>query len=199
MLIVGLTGGVGSGKSTVANLFAQHDIPIIDADVIARDLVTKNASAYHDIIDHFGKDVVNENGELNRRALRDIIFANKSERLWLEALLHPKIKLQIQDDLGQLVGEEHPYVIVVIPLLVESGPYTFLHRILVIDCEKQQQVQRLMTRDNISESDAKAMLRSQVTQQQRLDVADDVIKNDAGIDYLAEQVARLHRLYVSMV
>lgn len=199
MLIVGLTGGVGSGKSTVANLFAQRDTPIIDADVIARELVTKNASAYHDVIDHFGESIVDENAELNRRALRDIIFHDKSKRLWLEALLHPKIKLQIQDELERLAGEEHPYVIVVIPLLVESGPYPFLTRVLVIDCDKHQQIQQLMARDTISESDAKAMLRSQVSQQQRLDIADDVIKNDSGIDYLADQVTQLHGFYQGMV
>jgi dephospho-CoA kinase len=192
MLVVGLTGGLGAGKTTVANLFAKLGAPVIDADMIAREVTEPNTAAYFDIIDHFDEEVLLENGALDRAKIRNIVFNDIDERRWLESLLHPLILEKIAKDITKLKA---PYCIVVIPLLVETGPYAFIDRVLVVDSPVNTQIDRAVTRDHIKVQHAQAILNSQLSREQRLAVADDIILNDGDINKLPPQVEKLHAFY----
>ncbi len=196
MLTVGLTGGIGSGKTTVAKLFSDLGVPIIDADIIARNVVAKDTPALKEITKQFGDSVLTKNGELNRKQLRDIIFNNAASRKWLEDLLHPLIREQMRDEINQLTT---PYCILVIPLLAENPtPHPLVQRILVIDAPETLQIERTMSRDNISIDQATSILRSQVSREHRLAIADDVITNIGNIDELKNQAAALHQKLLSL-
>ena len=195
MLVIGLTGGIGSGKSTVSQLFADRGVPIIDADAVARDVVAPGTQALQQIIDKFGPELVNADGQLNRSRLREIIFADPHHRHWLEALLHPLIRTDISAQIDALA---YPYCIVVIPLLIESQPNDRIQRILVVDCPEQLQLERTAARDNTSLSNAKMILTQQASRQQRLAAADDVIKNDQDLSHLEQQVEKLHQHYLQL-
>ncbi len=192
MLVVGLTGGIGSGKSTVAKLFAERGAAIIDADVTAREVTQTGSSAYTSIIKHFGDNVVLEDGSLDRTRLRQIIFHDPKERLWLEKLLHPLIK----DEMQQQIAKMHaPYCIAVIPLLLEVEFYSFINRILVIDTPEAEQVRRVMLRDNISQTEVEAILESQASRHDRRAKAQDIIINDGNPEDLIPQIDKLHQQY----
>lgn len=192
MLVVGLTGGIGSGKSTVADLFAKHGVPILDADDIAKELTLPATNAYHAILDHFGEDYCQTDGTLNRRKLRELIFSNQSERAWLEALLHPAIQASIESRLKSI---QTAYVIIVVPLLAESPDYPFIDRILVVDTTYDHQLARVSRRDRVDESQVKAILLTQASREMRLACADDIVQNDGNLDHLQAQVALLHKKY----
>jgi len=193
MLKIGLTGGVGSGKSTVANLFAAHGAPVIDTDLIARELVAPGQPALAEIAARFGAEALNADGTLNRPGLRRRIFADETARKALEGILHPRIRAEVQRRLAAL---EAPYAIVVIPLLVETGAYdALLDRVLVVDVPESIQLERLMARDGMDEPLTRAMLAAQAIRAARLARADDVIDNSGAPGALAPQVERLHRLY----
>ncbi len=195
MLKIGLTGGIGSGKSSVAKLFADLAIPVIDADVIARQVVN-DTKIVTQIVQHFGAEVANAAGDLNRSRLRQIIFADPAERRWLEALLHPLIIQEIQH---LLAHEAAPYSIIVIPLLIEAtDPYTLVDRILLVDAPEKIQIKRTIARDNLTEEEVNRILASQATRAQRLKMADDVIVNDRDLAYLAESISKLHHLYLNL-
>jgi len=195
MLVIGLTGGIGSGKSTVASFFEAKGITILDADLVARELTNPNKPALTKIIAHFGNDAANADGSLNRTHLRSIIFSDNKQRVWLEQLLHPLIREQMQAQLKQVTS---PYCIAVIPLLLEVEFYSFINRILVIDAPPSEQVKRVMTRDNAAQSDVEAILKSQATREQRRAKAHDVINNDCNIEQLKQQVNRLHQEYLKL-
>lgn len=195
MLVVGLTGGIGSGKSTVANLFAKHGVPIIDADVIAREITTPNHPAFVSIIQHFGKDVVLQNGSLNRAKLRQLIFSQPEQKLWLEKLLHPLIRDEIANQITTLTT---PYCIAVIPLLLEAEVYSFIDRILVVDTTTTEQLKRTLLRDNVTEAEAQAILQSQTNREARLAKAHDIITNNGTLDDLIPQVNKLHEMYLKL-
>lgn len=192
MLIIGLTGGIASGKSTVADLFAKKGIPIIDADVIAREVVMPHTEALSKIKEHFGINIVDTKGELNRRILREKIFQNPAEKQWLENLLHPLIFAEIRRQISRLKTD---YCIVVIPLLLETHAQPMVNRILVVDTPVELQRQRLQTRDQLSPDILDAMLNAQLSREQRLTAADDVILNDQGLETLEKQVQQLHERY----
>ena len=196
MLVIGLTGGIGSGKSTVAELFAKHDVPIIDADVISRELTKPNAPAIAKIISHFGSDICLPDGSLNRKKLRDIIFTDAKQRHWLEHLLHPQIHHEILQQLHKL--SSHAYCIIIIPLLIESASYAFIDRVLVVDTTEDLQIQRVTQRDTSQEQHVRAILDSQTTREHRLSHADDVITNTGDINELEPQVTRLHERYLEL-
>lgn len=196
MLRIGLTGGIGSGKSAVTRLFAARGIPVIDADVIARDLLAPDAPATQEVLNEFGDEIRDPlTGGLERKALRRLVFANIQARHRLETLLHPKIRAEMN---RQQTGLEAPYCILSIPLLVESGLRDIVDRVLVVDCPESLQVARTMTRDGISRDDALAILAAQASRAQRLAQADDVIDNSGDLVALEAQVETLHRRYMEL-
>ena len=189
---IGLTGGIASGKSTVANLFAALGVPVVDTDVLSREVVAPGSPLLRQITDHFGDHVQSRDGSLNRQELRKHIFADTEQRKWLEALLHPAIRELTDARCEAAIG---PYVMVAIPLLVETGGEARFDRVLVVDCDPDLQVSRLMARDGIRREEALRMLAAQATREARLAVADDVIRNDGDIASLREQVEKLHLQY----
>lgn len=192
--VVALSGGVASGKSTIANLFAQLGVPIIDADIIARQVVEVGTEALAQIVKHFSTEILLPNGELDRSQLREIIFNNDHERLWLNNLLHPIIHKITQK---QIAKQTAPYVIWVVPLLIENNLHQLADRILMVDVPETLQMERLIYRDKISESLAKRMIRTQVPLAERLSYADDIIVNNGNLASLSEQVNKLHQQYLN--
>jgi dephospho-CoA kinase len=192
-LKIGLTGGICSGKSTATRFFQDLGIDIIDADVIARDLVKPGKPALNQVIEHFGGQLLDSNGELNRNQLREIIFNDPQEKEWLENLLHPKIHQEIE---RQLSAVHSCYCIIVIPLLLEKSWQNLVDLVLVIDTNIENQILRLMRRYKINKQEAKKILAHQLTRKQRLKYADDVIKNNSSLENLKQQVAGLHNKYV---
>ncbi len=191
---VGLTGGIASGKSTVDDLFAALGVTIIDTDVIAREVVAPGSPLLAKIAEHFGSDMIAADGGLDRRALRQRVFADPAERQWLEQLTHPEIR-RLTDE--RSVSAPGTYSIVAIPLLVETGGKDRFDRVLVVDCEPELQLKRLQARDGSTRAQAEAALAAQVSRAARLAVADDVIHNDGDIARLRDQVEKLHRAYVA--
>lgn len=194
--IVGLTGGIGSGKSTVAELFRNLHVKVIDADQITRDLVGPGQPPLKAIEDHFGKEFLNKDGSLNRQKLKSCIFSSSQDRIWLENLLHPLAKKEILALKDQLPAGE--YLVVEIPLLVETQFDAALDRVLVIDCPEAEQKARIVKRDGLAESSIEAILEAQATRQARLLVADDVILNTGSKEELETKVFNLHKIYSSL-
>jgi len=189
---VGLTGGIACGKSTVANLFAALGITIVDTDLLAREVVAPGSALLPQITAHFGAGVLQTDGSLDRGRLRELVFANPAERQWLERLTHPAIRELTDARCEQATGK---YVIVAIPLLVETGGADRFDRVLVVDCAPEIQLARLQARDGSTRAQAAKLLAAQVTREQRLAVADDVITNDGDLFALREQVEKLHQKY----
>ena len=195
MLTVGLTGGIGSGKSTVSDLFSNLGVPIIDTDLISHRLLEPDQSGYEKVVAHFGDKLLGKDQQIDRRQLRRVVFNDEAEKLWLEATLHPIIYQQTQQQIEQLKATA--YAIVVIPLLFETDFRALLDRILVIDCCPETQIRRLTARDHIDLKLARLMLAQQWTNEARLEQADDVIHNGSDLDMdLDQQVAKLHHKYL---
>ena len=192
-LRIGLTGGIASGKSTVADMFADLGVPVIDTDVIARDVVARGEPALAEIREAFGPDVIAADGTLDRAAMRSLVFGDNAARRRLEAILHPRIGKAAREQADTAGGE---YQIIVVPLLVESPLRGFVDRVLVVDCDEQTQMTRLLARDAGSEEQARRILAAQSSRAERLAIADDVISNDSGLDAAREQVRILHRRYL---
>ncbi|WP_277591903.1 dephospho-CoA kinase [Pseudomonas chlororaphis] len=193
--ILGLTGGIGSGKSAAAQHFIDLGIHVVDADHAARWVVEPGRPALAHIAEHFGDSVLQADGQLDRAALRKLIFEVPQQRLWLEALLHPLIADEIA---AHLARAESPYAILVSPLLIESGQYAMTQRILVIDVPQQLQIERTLQRDRISEQQIQAILKAQATREDRLSHADDVLVNDRDLAWLHSEVERLHHFYLTL-
>lgn len=193
--IVGLTGGIGCGKTTVSNLFHAFGVPVIDADIVARQVVAPGSPCLSTITEHFGPDILLENGELNRSLLRQKVFSNTEDKTWLDNLLHPAIRQRI---LTELAGVQSAYAILVAPLLLENGLEQYVQRVLVIDVPESVQVKRTLTRDNTSEQQVKAIMAAQLPRQERLNRADDIITNDSSVAELAPKVAALHQQYLQL-
>jgi dephospho-CoA kinase len=194
-LTIGLTGGISSGKSTVAELFANQGITVIDSDVIARNLLKNETSTQKQVIQHFGNTLLTPEGMLDRKKLRDIIFADPRQRHWLENLLHPIILDEIRQQLAHVTS---PYSVVVIPLLVETAPNAFIDRVLVVDTPVEMQILRTCQRDQITPNQAKKIIENQASRQQRRAIADDIIINNGDLAALEEQVLGLHRKYLHL-
>ncbi|MCA6925504.1 dephospho-CoA kinase [Pectobacterium versatile] len=193
--IVALTGGIGSGKSTVADEFATLGATIVDADIIARQVVEPGKPALDAIRLRFGDAMLNTDGSLNRAALRQRIFSSPEEKQWLNNLLHPLIHQETQ---ARFQSASAPYILWVVPLLVENGLQQRAQRILVVDVDKETQLARTLTRDGISRQQAENILAAQATREQRLAYADDIIDNSRCPNELAPQVAELHRQYLEL-
>ncbi|QYM93597.1 dephospho-CoA kinase [Dickeya zeae] len=193
--IVALTGGIGSGKSTVAQGFAELGATIVDADVIARKVVAPGQPALATIVEYFGREILQPDGALNRSALRERIFANPEDKRWLNALLHPLIQKETR---RQLAAATTPYALWVVPLLVENQLQGKAHRILVVDVPLETQLQRTMSRDGVSRAQAENILASQASREQRLACADDIIDNNSNPSLLAPRIAALHQHYLEL-
>lgn len=191
--LVGLTGGIGSGKSTVSALFAELGAGIIDADEISRALLQPGTAQFAAVSEHFGSAILDDRGNVDRARLRTIIFSDAGEKQWLETLLHPAIRAEIQ---GRIQTSDKPYVVLVVPLLVESGNYGFVDRILVVDVPEAVQVDRIIARDGTTPEAARRIVSAQATREQRLAAADDIIRNDSTREALGEQVRLLHARYL---
>ncbi len=189
---VGLTGGIGSGKTAVAECFAARGVPVIDADVIARELVAPGEDAFAAVVGHFGSAVVAADGGLDRAALRRRIFASPRERAWLEALLHPAIAARMRDRAAEVHAE---YVLLVIPLLFETDQRARVDRVLLVDAPDTLRMTRVCRRDGISEAEAAAILAAQWPRERRLTEADDILANEGDREALDRGVAALHERY----
>lgn len=195
MLVVGLTGGIGSGKTAVSDAFVGLGVPVIDTDVLARELVSPGQPALTEITALFGPDSLNPDGTLNRRYLRCRIFAEPALRQHLEQILHPRIRRGVEQRLASVTA---PYAIVVIPLLLETGMTDLVQRILVVDAPESVQLQRVMARDHSDEQQARQIIAAQLNRHDRLAQADDIIDNSGPPSALAAQVTALHRRYQAL-
>jgi dephospho-CoA kinase len=187
-LRIGLTGGIASGKSTVADMFSELGVPVIDTDVIAREVVEPGQPALDEIRKHFGYGVIDNDGRLDRAAMRKLVFADDSARLELEAILHPRIG---QETRRQADAADGHYQLIVVPLLTGSPLRDFVDRILVVDCNEETQIERLLARDTESVEQARRILAAQASRSERLAIADDVIDNSGGLDATRSAVIRL--------
>jgi dephospho-CoA kinase len=193
--VVVLTGGIASGKTAVSDRFAGLDVPIVDTDVIARQLVQPGEPALISIARHFGQQILHHTGHLDRRKLREVIFSDAKGKKQLEAILHPAIATAAK---GEINSAQKPYCILVVPLLVESGLFEWGDRILLVDVDEETQILRVMARDQVNRKQANAALKAQASRQQRLSIADDVIQNTGALKLLDTTVLQLHRKYLDM-
>ena len=194
-LRIGLTGGIASGKSTIADMFAAHGVPIIDTDLIAREVVQPGQPALDDIRHEFGDDVIAEDGSLDRAEMRRIVFSDEDARKRLEGITHPRIGDATRAQAKEAGGD---YQIIVVPLLVTSALKDYVDRVLVVDCDEDTQIKRLVERDSEAEGQARRMLAAQSTREERLAIADDVISNIDSVEQTQDQVDKLHRVYLGL-
>ncbi len=195
MLRIGLTGGIASGKSLVAARFAEQGIEVIDADLIARELAEPGQPAHREILSEFGPSILAADGNIDRRRLRQLVFTDPNCRRRLEAILHPLVYQRMEELAQRSPG---PYLILMVPLLVETGYIGFCDRVLVIDAPPALQIERLMRRDGINAAEANAMLAAQADRATRLAAADDRIDNSGDIDQLLAETDRFHRMYLEL-
>lgn len=193
--VVGISGGIGSGKTTVTDLFEQYAVVVVDADVIAREVVEPGTPALKEIIVKFGQSVLDGSGRLDRARLRTLVFNNNEVKNWLNQLLHPAIRKQM---LLQTQQAKSTYCLLSVPLLVEGKLHEKVDRVLIVDVNEQTQLQRTLLRDKTNEQQIRAIMSAQATRQQRLDVANDIIDNNGNADELTKQVAQLHQRYMQL-
>ena len=195
MYVVAITGGIGSGKTTVANQFAALGIEVVDADLIAREVVAPGTPALAAITSHFGPEILTEQGLLDRRVLRERIFSDQAAKSWLNALLHPIIRSEM---LRQCAAVSSPYCLLVVPLLVENRLTELADRVLVIDVDEATQIERTCRRDGVNREQAQAILASQASRSERLAMADDVLDNQSGTtETIRERILALHETYLA--
>jgi dephospho-CoA kinase len=195
-LVIGITGGIGSGKTAASDRFESLGITVVDADIASRVVVEPGRPALAAIAEHFSEEAINADGTLNRAELRKRVFADPEERKWLEQLTHPLINQYLVEELTKA---ESPYAVLVSPLLVETGQSRFCQRILVVDVPVELQVQRTMSRDANDEAQVRSIIAAQASREERLKVADDVIVNDQGLEHVDGEVERLHQVYLELV
>ena len=195
MFAVGLTGGIGSGKSTVAEMFTALEIDLVDADVAAREVVAPGTPALAEIVEHFGLDILMADGSLDRRGLRRVIFHHEQEKHWLETLLHPLIRRWLTQ---QISNRRSAYCLLISPLLLETGQTEMVDRILVVDVSVETQMARTLARDGGEERTVQAIIAAQIGRSQRLEHGDDIIDNELPVQTLAQRVETLHEQYLAM-
>ena len=195
MFVVGITGGIGSGKTAVTDIFSTFGIDIVDADVAARVVVEPKTAALRQIAQHFGPEIIQPDGTLDRAALRRIIFRDAAAKQWLEQLMHPLIGTEIR---RQLDGAKSPYVIFVSPLMIEAKQNLFCDRLLVIDVPEEMQLQRTVTRDNNDAAQVQRIIASQASRTERLAHSDDIIENTGSLEQLRAQVEKKHQFYLAL-
>ncbi len=196
MLSIGLTGGIGSGKSEVASMFSQLGVPVIDADEIAHRVVQPGSGALAEITANFGEEVLSADGTLDRARIADIVFNDPDLRSRLEAIIHPRVREQIRADKVQY--KDRPYIIIVIPLLLESGQRDLVDRVLIVSADESVRVQRVLARDNRTRAQIRAIMESQLDDRQRRAAADDELDNNGSLEALRLSVEQLHRRYLAL-
>ncbi len=192
-MIIGLTGGIGSGKTAVSDIFEELGIRVVDADLASRVVVEKGRPSLEEIAKHFGQGILTEEGELDRAKLREIIFNSDEEKNWLESLLHPAIARQIQDELK---ASSSPYTILVSPLLLETNQKDFCDKVLVVDVPVETQIERTLKRDDVSLDQVQSIIKAQISRDKRLELADEVIVNDKSFEALQRAVSKLHQQFI---
>lgn len=192
---VGLTGNIASGKTAVAHIFKDFGVDVFSADSVAKDLTAAGMFPHQQIVARYGNDILYPNGEIARRKLREIIFSDEQERIWLEQLLHPLIREHLY---RQIVSSKTPYALVEIPLLKDKSLYPYLSRILLVTASPESQISRVMARDHCSVEHARAILSTQPSLEQRLFLADDVVKNDSDWSELHVKISELHHHYLDL-
>ena len=192
-MIIGLTGGIGSGKTAVSDIFEELGIGIVDADLASRVVVEKGRPSLEEIAKHFGQGILTEAGELDRAKLREIIFNSDEEKNWLESLLHPVIAKQIQEELK---ASSSPYTILVSPLLLETNQKDFCNKVLVVDVPVETQIERTLKRDDVSLEQVHSIIKAQISRDKRLELADEVIVNDKSLEDLQLAVSKLHQQFI---
>lgn len=195
MLVIGLTGGIGSGKTAVSDRFARLGVPIIDTDQLARELVEPGQPALAEIMAEFGPDCLDGEGRLQRSRLRERVFADPTGRRRLEAILHPRIRALARE---RIAGLTVSYCLLVIPLLAETGMTDLVDRVLVVDAPEAEQIRRVMARDGVTEEQAHRVLAAQATRSQRLALADEIVENAGNLAVLDDQITALHRRYLTL-
>ena len=195
-MIIGLTGGIGSGKTAVSDTFEELGIAVVDADLASRVVVEKGKPCLEEITKHFGSEILTENEELDRAKLREIIFQSDEEKYWLESILHPAIARQIQDELS---ASTSPYTILVSPLLLETNQKDFCDKVLAVDVPVELQMERTLKRDGVSEEQVKSIIKAQISREKRLELADEIIVNDGSLEDLQLAVRKLHQSLVAEI
>lgn len=196
MLKIGLTGGIGSGKSTAAKYFSRLNIPVVDADKIVHELLKSNTSIYKKIVAHLGKKFLTHRKTIDRAKLSQWIFSHKKERMWLEKLIHPRVRAEI---LKRITLFNAPYCIVVVPLLFETKFPPKVDRILLIDCPKKTQISRVHNRKRYSTSQIKAIIAAQANRKERFKQADDIICNAGTLAAFKKKIKKIHNYYLNLV
>jgi dephospho-CoA kinase len=196
MLTIGLTGGIGSGKSEVARIFNQLGVTVIDADVIAHQLVQPGTEALAEVVDAFGETILRPDGKLDRAKLAGIVFNNPDKKQRLENIIHPRVREQIK--VYKDANNNEPYILVVIPLLLESGQRDLVDRVLIVNTAESVRIQRVQARDGRSEEQIRSIIQSQADDAERSDAADDSIDNSGTLDDLLQSVHQLHQRYISL-
>ena len=195
-LVVGLTGGIASGKTTISNLFqSEYNIDVVDADIIARQVVETGSEGLKAIIEHFGEEILSPNKTLDRVKLRALIFQYPEKKLWLDNLMHPLIRSEMQRQIAQVTSE---YALLVIPLMAENNLQSLVDKVIVVDVDEEIQIERTLLRDKVSTEQVKAIIKSQVNRQERLAIADYVIKNNTRNHNILPQIAELHQIFMEI-
>jgi dephospho-CoA kinase len=193
--VVVLTGGIASGKTAVSDLFALCDVPVIDTDRIAHEIVEPGQPALEQVVNAFGKEFLGAEGRLDRKKMRETIFSSPEQKNRLEGILHPAIRKEVDHRISQIAA---PWCILVIPLLTENSPFKQVDRVLVVDVEESVQIARVMARDNISQSQAQSILDAQISRRKRLALADDILDNSGSLEQLEAAVNRLNQKYTDL-
>jgi len=196
VLLIGLTGGIASGKTLVSNAFAEKGVPVIDADVLAREVVQPGSHGLNQLVASFGRSILNTSESLDRATLRELIFTNAEHRKTVDSILHPLIRQRSDERISAAAAAGHLYAIYAVPLLVETGQTERFNRIVVVDVPEALQLSRLLTRDGSDENTAKKILNAQASREERLAVADDVIDNSGSVTDTLSRVTELHQHYL---
>lgn len=194
-LVIGVTGGIGAGKSAVCAAFERRGVPVIDTDQVAREVVMPGTAGLQAVVDAFGPDVLTAEGTMDRAAVRRLVFGNPENRIRLEAILHPLIRARVSE---HLAGIRTPYCLLGIPLLVEGGNRAQVDRVLVVDCPESLQISRVMARDKLTDEEVRAIMKTQASRQERLARADDVVMNAGDLSAIESQVDELHASYLAL-
>ena len=198
MLLIGLTGGIASGKTLVSDFFTALGVPVIDADILAREVVAPGSEGLKKLIDYFSDGILTSNNQLDRKALREIIFKNPSDRKIVDGILHPLIRQRSEEGIARYRDQGAAYIIYAVPLLVETNQVSRFDRVLLVDVPVELQIERIVSRDNTTRDQAQAIISAQASREERRAIATDIISNEKSVDSVREHVMHLHKMYTDI-